>query len=134
MNNYYQNNGWDIHEGYQPMSKTIYRAIPDARYELEAGGAEQQDLGNGFFRYLWVPAQEGNTPIRIRPSRYLDFRLNARPGQQVISAGFATDPLEDISIVQIWPRHPHVMAILLHSGERSSSASTIDLWLIVKSM
>jgi hypothetical protein len=59
---------------YQRLPKTMYRPPAPTRFELEVGGAEKQNLGNGFFRYLWVPALIGNTPIRISLSEYLDFR------------------------------------------------------------
>lgn len=67
----------------------------------------------------------------MKPNEIVDFRLN---GQQVISAGYATDPLEDIYVVQMYPRHINVMAVLLRFSTlwSYSPSSRIHMWLIVK--
>ncbi|HEF1900696.1 TPA: hypothetical protein R9Z04_006019 [Bacillus cereus] len=121
--NYYPYNEWYVP---QQMPENLYRATPNRRFDLWAEEANEQSLGDGFFRYLWTP------PVRIVPNEIVDFRLNAKANQQVISAGYATDPLEDIYAIQMYPRHTNVMAVLLRSRIATNTTSKVDMWLIVK--
>ncbi|HEF1900648.1 MULTISPECIES: hypothetical protein [Bacillus cereus group] len=133
MNNYYPYNGSYIPQIPQQVPKTLYRETANRpfnvgrRFDLDVAEATQQNLENGFIRYLWAPTQ-----VNIQPNEIIDFRLNGRANQQVISAGYATDPLEDIYLVQMYPRHTNVMTVLLRSSTLSSSPSRIHMWLIVK--
>ncbi|MBV7507568.1 hypothetical protein KW850_20265 [Bacillus sp. sid0103] len=118
-------NGW-LHYTYRPQQspETMNRRPVDRRFDLSFQNASEEDLGQGFKRYTW------STGIRINNHEYVDFRLEAQRNEKVISAGYLTDPIENIYSVQTGPRDPNVMVVILHNA--SNVDSKVYLWLVVK--
>ncbi|WP_066259466.1 hypothetical protein [Neobacillus drentensis] len=118
-------NGW-LHytNRSQQSTETMNRHRVDKRVELNSKNASEEDLGQGFKRYTWGPG------VRVNSNEYVDFQLEAKSNEKVISAGYLTDPIDNIYSVQTGPRHPNVMLVTLHN------AATVDLevylWLVVK--
>ncbi|MDR7238852.1 hypothetical protein [Neobacillus drentensis] len=118
-------NGW-LHytNRSQQSTETMNKSRVDRRVELNFQNASEEDLGQGFKRYTWSPG------VRVNSNEYVDFQLKAKSNEKVISAGYLTDPIDNIYSVQTGPRHPNVMLVTLHN------AATVDLevylWLVVK--
>lgn len=85
-----------------------------------------QKLNDGFTRYIW-----SNIEL-IKPNEYVDFRLITPSHENVISAGFSTNPVSDIFPIQISPltEQSNVMAVMLHNQSRDSLL--VDLWVVTK--
>ncbi|WP_152514023.1 hypothetical protein [Bacillus sp. SB47] len=121
MNNYYPFYGWQLPQ----RTPTTIRQQEPRRFDLGFDTASREDLGHGFTRYSWTPQ------VSIRRGEFVDFRLIARQNEHVISAGFNTSrPLQNVSIVQLVPRHPHVMVIILHN--EGTSNAEVTLWVVAK--
>ena len=125
MSNFSPVNGWLHYTNHpQPSSEPLSRHNVDRRVDLNFKNASEEDLGQGFKRYTWSPG------VRVNRNEYVDFRLEAQRNEKVISAGYLTDPIENIYSVQTGPRHSNVMIVTLHN------AATVDLevylWLVVK--
>ena len=118
-------NGW-LHytNRSQQSTETMNRRRVDRRFELNFQNASEEDLGQGFKRYTW------SLGVRVNSNEYVDFQLEAQSNEKVISAGYLTEPIDNIYSVQTGPRHPNVMLVTLHN------AATVDLevylWLVVK--
>lgn len=121
MSNFLRVNGWLNYTNRQQQS-------PDTkfkrRFELSYQNASEEDLGQGFKRYTWRPG------VRINSCEYVDFRLEAERNEKVISAGYLTNPMENIYSVQTSPIHSNVMVVMLHNA--SNVDSEVYLWLVVK--
>ncbi|MEH6954473.1 hypothetical protein [Neobacillus drentensis] len=125
MSNFSPINGWLHYTNHpQPSPEPLSRRNVDRRVDLNFQNASEEDLGQGFKRYTW------GSGVRVNRNEYVDFRLEAQRNEKVISAGYLTDPIENIYSVQTGPRHSNVMIVTLHN------AATVDLevylWLVVK--
>lgn len=125
MSNFSTVNGW-LHYTFRPQQspETIYYRQVERRFDLSYKNASEEDLGQGFKRYTW------RTGVRINSREYVDFRLEAQRNEKVISAGYLTDPMENIYSVQTGPIHPNVMLVMLHNA--SNVDSEVYLWVVVK--
>lgn len=125
MSNILPVNGW-LHYTYhpQPSPETMNRRPVDRRFDLSFQNASEEDLGQGFKRYTW------STGIRVNSHEYVDFRLEAQRNEKVISAGYLTDPIENIYSVQTGPRHPNIMVVILYNA--ANVDSKVYPWLVVK--
>lgn len=85
-----------------------------------------QKLNDGFTRYIWPNIE------LIKPREYVDFRLITPIHENVISAGYSTNPVENIYPIQITPliEQRNVMAVMLHN--QSSNSLLVDLWVVTK--
>ncbi|MEH6908825.1 hypothetical protein [Neobacillus drentensis] len=125
MSNFSPVNGWLHYTNHpQPSSEPLSRCKVDRRVDLNFQNASEDDLGLGFKRYTWSPG------VRVNSNEYVDFRLEAQRNEKVISAGYLTDPIENIYSVQTGPRHPNVMIVTLHNA--ATVDSEVYLWLVVK--
>ncbi|MDS9995353.1 hypothetical protein P4829_10655 [Bacillus atrophaeus] len=124
MNSYYTNTCWFV--PCVPLLTPSYtRQQEPRRFDLSFETAAKENLGNGFTRYTWNPE------VKIRRGEFIDFRLEAKKNEHVISAGFNTSrPLQNVSIVQLFPRHPHVMVIILHN--EGTQNVDVSVWVVVK--
>lgn len=125
MSNMLPVNGW-MHYTYRPQQspETMNGRPVERRFDLSFQNASEEDLGQGFKRYTW------STGIRVNSHEYVDFRLEAQINEKVISAGYLTDPIENIYLVQTGPRDPNVMVVILHNA--ANVDSKVYLWLVVK--
>lgn len=125
MSNFSPVNGW-LHYTLRPQQspETMYRRPVERRLNLSYQNASEEELGQGFKRYTW------RTGVRINSREYIDFRLEAQRNEKVISAGYLTDPMENIYSVQTGPIHPNVMVVILHNA--ANVDSEVSLWLVVK--
>ncbi|MGG1679398.1 hypothetical protein ACIFOT_27310 [Neobacillus sp. NRS-1170] len=121
MNNFSPVNGW-LHFTNQPKQSPDIKN--KRRFDLSYQNAIEEDLGHGFKRYTWRPG------VQINSHEYLDFRLVVRDYENVITAGYLTNPMEHIFSLQNGPKEPNVMVLILHNA--SNAASEVSLWLVVK--
>ncbi|MGG3466344.1 hypothetical protein ABES02_02090 [Neobacillus pocheonensis] len=121
MSNFLSVNGW-LH--YTNRLNESPDSMYKRRFDLNFQNATEEDLGQGFKRYTWRPG------IQIKSREYLDFRLEAQKNGNVISAGYLTDPLENIYSVQSGPSQPNVMVLILHNA--SNIDSEVFPWIVVK--
>lgn len=129
MNYYYEYNplyttNW--HYGFNPT----YGVEPKQYAKRTNEASKIEDLNNGFMRYYWTNAE------LIQPGEYVDFRLITPTNENVISAGFSTNPVTIIYPIQIAPISErnneirNVMAVML--ANRGSATLQVDLWVVTK--
>lgn len=121
MSNFLPVNGW-LH--YTNRLKESQDSMNKGRFDLSFQNAVEEDLGQGFTRYTW------RSGIQIKSREYLYFRLEAQKSGNVISAGYLSDPVENIYSVQSGPSDPNVMVLTLHNA--SNADSEVFPWLVVK--
>ncbi|WP_223587590.1 hypothetical protein [Neobacillus bataviensis] len=114
-------NGW-LH--YTNRAKQSPEIMSKRRVDLSYQNASAEDLGQGFKRYTW------RSGVLINSRDYLEFRLEAQENEGVISAGYLSDPMENIYSLQNGPIQPNVMVLVLHNASNTESA--IFPWLVVK--
>ena len=92
-------NGW-LHytNRSQQSTETMNRRRVDRRFELNFQNASEEDLGQGFKRYTW------SLGVRVNSNEYVDFQLEAQSNEKVISAGYLTEPIDNIYSVQTGPQ------------------------------
>ncbi|EMN7731580.1 hypothetical protein WB980_006602 [Bacillus cereus] len=133
MNNYYAYNPLYTHNWYQEKTPPIlydqsYRIEPNRQIALRTTMTQTitQKFNDGFTRYIWPNV------TNIQPREYVDFRLITPDHENVISAGFSTNPVTNIFPIQISPlidQH-NVMAVMLHN--QSPDSPLVDLWVVTK--
>ena len=125
MSSFLPVNGWLHYTNHpQQSTETKCRSRVNSRFNLNFQEASEEDLGQGFKRYTW------SSGVRVNSHEYVDFLLEGQGNEKVISAGYLTEPIENIYSVQTGPRHPNVMIITLHNA--ANLALEVYPWLVVK--
>ncbi|MEQ6353927.1 hypothetical protein ABNX05_04805 [Lysinibacillus sp. M3] len=120
---YTPNQCYGYNQLYEVEPKQIAKRINDADAKIE-------DLKDGFMRYYWTNTE------RIVPGEHVDFRLITPSNENVISAGYSSNPVTNLFPFQIASISEHnneirnVMAVML--ANQSRDYLVVDLWVVTK--